>query len=70
MSKKVIKSAVSRNRIRRRLYEYMRLHLPQLTQTYDIVVIVTSSEFLTMPASELKTQMDELITQTTLFKTA
>lgn len=69
VSKKVIKSAVSRNRIRRRIYEYIRPRIPDLSQTYDIVVIVTSSEFLTMAADELKAQLDELAGQTTLFKT-
>jgi len=69
VSKKVIKSAVARNRIRRRIYEYMRLQLPRFTGTFDIVVIVTLSEFLTMPAPELTEQLSSLLDQTDLYKT-
>ncbi len=68
VSKKVIKSAVSRNRIRRRLYEVMRLHLPHFNNVFDVVVIVTSSEFLTMPAVDLQQQLDQILDQTDLFK--
>jgi ribonuclease P protein component len=67
VSKKVIKSAVSRNRIRRRLYEYMRLSMPNLNAVYDIVIIVSSSEVLTMPAPELAQQLKELTSQTNLY---
>lgn len=68
VSKKVIKSAVSRNRIRRRLYEYLRLQLPQLSQNFDIVIIVTSSELMTMPSSEFTTQINQLMSQSNLYK--
>ncbi len=67
VSKKVIKSAVSRNRIRRRIYEYLRLQLPRLNGTFDIVVIVTVSEFLIMPAPELAEQLEGLLDQTDLY---
>jgi ribonuclease P protein component len=63
ISKKVLKSAVRRNRIRRRIYEYI------LDQNYDIAVIVLSSELLTMPANELHDQMEQLFTQSHLYKT-
>jgi ribonuclease P protein component len=68
VSKKVIKSAVSRNRIRRRIYEFIRLQLPRFDKTSDVVVIVTSSEFLTMPATDLTEQLSQLLDQTDLFK--
>ena len=70
VSKKVIKSAVSRNRIRRRIYEYMRLQLPCFNKVSDVVVIVTSSEFLAMPAPELAEQLNQLLEQTDLYKQA
>ncbi len=70
VSKKVIKSAVSRNRIRRRIYEYMRLQLPRLDKVSDIVVIVTLSDFLIMPAAELSEQLGQLLDQTDLYKTS
>jgi len=68
VSKKVIKSAVSRNRIRRRIYEYVRQQIPRLAQNFDIVIIVTSSEFLTMPAVELSSQIDQLLGRSGLYK--
>lgn len=54
VSKKVLKSAVKRNRIRRRMYEAIRLVLPEISRVSDIVFIVTSAELLTMeyPALE------------------
>jgi ribonuclease P protein component len=41
VSKKVAKSAVTRNRIRRRIYETFRLALPVDTPAYDLVVTVS-----------------------------
>lgn len=40
VSRKVSKSAVVRNRIRRRLYEAVRLHESDIIQPYDIVLSV------------------------------
>lgn len=70
VSKKVLKSAVGRNRIRRRLYEYMRPHLSSLPDVYDIVIIVTSSELRDMPAQELSTHLDGLLEKAQLTPTA
>jgi ribonuclease P protein component len=69
ISKKVLKSAVRRNRIRRRIYEYVRQQIPRMNQVYDIVFIITSSELLTMPSDELTTQIEQLMDQSGLFKT-
>lgn len=55
VSKKVLKSAVGRNRIRRRLYEIMRAHLPAIHRPYDIVLLVSSSDVATLPFAELET---------------
>lgn len=68
VSKKVLKSAVGRNRIRRRVYEYIRLHLPQLNNIYDIVIIVTSPELRHIEASELTSQLDQLFDKADLYK--
>lgn len=70
VSKKILKSAVGRNRIRRRLYEYMRLHLPALNDVYDIVIITTSSELRTMPYAEIEATLDGLLEKAGLFKTS
>lgn len=70
VSKKVIKGAVGRNRIRRRLYEYIRTHLDDIDGVHDVVLICTSSELRTIPASELTTQLDQLFIKSGLFKEA
>lgn len=69
VSKKILKSAIGRNRIRRRVYEYARLHKDLLKETYDIVFIVTSPEVRTMPASELTELLDQLFQRAELYKT-
>ncbi len=53
ISKKVHKSAVGRNRIRRRVYEILRSQLPAFVQPTDVAVIVTSGEALMAPSIEL-----------------
>ncbi|MFZ3009399.1 MAG: ribonuclease P protein component [Candidatus Microsaccharimonas sp.] len=70
VSKKVIKGAIGRNRIRRRIYEYMRLNLERLNATYDIVIIVTSPELRDMPYNELSGQLDQLFERGELYKTS
>lgn len=54
VSKKVHKSAVVRNRIRRRLYEAFRLESPHITQPYDIVVTVFNEQIATISGDEVK----------------
>jgi ribonuclease P protein component len=52
VSKKVHKSAVIRNRIRRRLYEAVRLMAADIP-AYDMVLTVFHEQVATMPADEL-----------------
>lgn len=54
VSRKVHKSAVVRNRIRRRLYEILRTTLSEQTSPYDLVYIVYSEQLAVMPAAELE----------------
>lgn len=68
VSKKTLKSAVGRNRIRRRLYEYTRTHLPALNAVYDIVIIATSPDLRTMPYEELEAELQKLFDQASLYK--
>ena len=70
VAKKVHKSAVGRNRIRRRVYECVRKQIPKLKQETDIVVIISSSEFLTMTSLELETHINDLLSQSGLYKKA
>jgi ribonuclease P protein component len=52
VSKKVSKSAVLRNRIRRRVYEVVRKHVIA-EQPYDLIFTVFSDRLATMTAAEL-----------------
>jgi len=69
VSKKVIKSAIGRNRIRRRIYEYLRTHIETFNDVYDVVVICTSPDLKDIPYSELSGQMDTLLEKAGLYKT-
>jgi ribonuclease P protein component len=68
VSKKVLKSAVKRNGIRRRLYEYIRLKLPNFNDVYDLVLIVTSSELMEIDHKEMSRQLDQLIARAKIEK--
>jgi ribonuclease P protein component len=68
VSKKVHKSAVGRNRIRRRLYEIIRAEMPKMKSPHDVVVMVFSSEVLTLPTPELEETVKQLFTQADLYK--
>jgi ribonuclease P protein component len=68
VSKKVLKSAVGRNRVRRRVYEVVRRELPEFASISDVVVIVFSAELATMPADELATTIRQLFEQAGLYK--
>ncbi len=63
VSRKIFKSAVKRNRIRRRIYEHMRLMLPQIKIPHDIVMVVTSKELLDIPHDEMVDQINKLLGQ-------
>ena len=53
VSKKVHKSAVVRNRIRRRLYEAVRQEAPDIKQPHDLVITVFNEQLATISAPEL-----------------
>lgn len=53
VSKKVHKSAVTRNRIRRRIFEQLRLLSDKIDQPYDMVVTVHSEHVADMPVKQL-----------------
>ena len=69
VSKKVLKSAVGRNRIRRRLYEQFRVALPDLQQNIDIVCFVTTASLRTMPLAELNQCITSLLSEAGVYKT-
>ena len=61
VSKKVNKSAVGRNRIRRRIFEAVRLS-PNLPQGgYDLVFTVYSADLINLPPAELTESINKLL---------
>ena len=70
VSKKVHKSAVGRNRIRRRIYEALRHELPNIVTHQDVAIIVTSSEVIAMPYDELSESLHDLLVQAGLLGVA
>lgn len=68
VSKKVLKSAVGRNRIRRRLYEYIRIELPNIKPDSDIVLIVFSRDVATVNSNELQKSLQQILTDAHLYK--
>ncbi len=54
VSKKVSKSAVKRNRIRRRLYEAVRLQESRITLAYDMDMTVFHEDLASLPADQFE----------------
>jgi ribonuclease P protein component len=61
VSRKVSKSAVVRNRIRRRLYELVRTRAGQIQDPYDLVFIVYDESVATMEPEALKRTVHGLL---------
>jgi ribonuclease P protein component len=66
VSKKVSKSAVVRNRIRRRLYENVRILSSKFTNPYDLVLLVYDERLADMPADQLAQEVDKLFQKASL----
>ena len=63
VSKKVEKTAVKRNRIRRRVYEAIRAELPDYNLKRDHIFVVYSKEVITMDFKELRALIHSLLEQ-------
>ena len=61
VSKKILKSAVSRNRIRRRCYEAIRVLLPNIQKPVDCIFIINSKDILDIDFKELRTLIRDLL---------
>jgi ribonuclease P protein component len=61
VSKKILKSAVGRNRIRRRSYEALRALLPNIQKPVDCIFIINSKEILDIDFKELRTLIRDLL---------
>jgi ribonuclease P protein component len=63
VAKKVHKSAVVRNRIRRRVYAILSEYQTTITQPYDLIISVYSPDVATMSAEELAVIVKSLLEQ-------
>lgn len=61
MSKKVEKTAVGRNRIRRRVYEALRRNFELVPKKRDYVFVVYSKEVMKMSFGELEGMLGKLV---------
>ncbi len=59
VSRKTAKSAVVRNRIRRRIYEIMRNR--QISQPYDLIITVYDDKMATIKSASLEKIIDGLL---------
>ena len=61
VSKKVEKTAVGRNRMRRRVYEAIRKNFDSIPKKRDYVFMIYSKEVMRMPFGELEAVLGKLI---------
>ena len=61
VSKKVLKSAVGRNRIRRRVFEAIRLELPKFKKPQDSIFVVFNPDIKNKPFEELRRLIRQLL---------
>lgn len=67
VSKKVLKSAVGRNRIRRRVYHLLHARLAEFVGAQDVVVMVCTAEVALVPYEELMAQLYTQLTDVGVF---
>ena len=67
VGKKVAKSAVKRNRIRRRVFEVVRKHWIHIKPHHDISITIFTAEFMTMSATEVEENVISVLTQAHLY---
>ena len=63
VSKKVAKTAVARNRIRRRVYEALRQNMEFIPLRRDYIFVVYSADFLNMSYPEVVKTLGELVAE-------
>lgn len=67
VSKKVMKTAVGRNRIRRRIYEIIRQEFNRIDGVYDVAIIVFHKSVKDMPYDELRNQVVDMFKEADLY---
>ena len=68
ISKKVLKTAVSRNRVRRRFYEAIRLELPNIKTPVDCIFIIYNEDFLNKEFTEIQEAIRVLLKKANIVK--
>lgn len=68
ISKKVIKGAIGRNRVRRRLYEIIRQELSLIEPNSDLVFIVFLAEVRDLPQVELVQCVKQMLESANVYK--
>ncbi len=69
VGKKVAKSAVVRNRIRRRVYEVIRTHWDGVAAQTDFAVTVLSADMAVLPASDVQQAVLGVLRRAGIYKT-
>ena len=68
ISKKTLKSAVRRNLVRRRIYAIIRDEIKKFDKPYDIALIVSSAEVLSLSHTDLKDLVCGLFQEANMYK--
>jgi ribonuclease P protein component len=63
VSKKVNKTAIGRNRMRRRVYEVLRKNFNLIPPKTDYIFVIYSRDVLTMPFNELEKLLGGLVAE-------
>ncbi len=63
VSKKVEKSAVKRNRIRRRIYEVLRIYFESIPKKRDYIFVVYTKDLYNMKHDELEKIIGKLVSE-------
>lgn len=63
VSRKIHRSAVQRNRVRRRLYAIVQKHEGRITEPFDLVLSVYSDQVVGLPPAELEQTVVRLLTK-------
>lgn len=61
VSKKVMKTAVGRNRIRRRVYEVLRKNMDLIPKNRDYIFVVYSKDIIKISSDELEKTLGKLV---------
>lgn len=68
VSKKVYKSAVKRNRLRRRIYEVIRQELDHIKPSLDVAVTIQDPSLLLISHTDLRRHVVELLVKAQLMR--